>query len=412
MTEFEHTSLASAYTEFLNASPLDIISLMPGDYTNTVRKNLTKTTSGLVTFRSKYPGQARIFDEPIDLGTQFTIFSGFDMRYDNANMEINAPDCTVERNKFFFDPADTANHWLEVKHPRSTVQNNEFKNMTSGNNAIYVHNSVSSGVVPRDCRVLNNYIHDFSASATPMTIGFSGVAARDLSCEVAGNRFERCNGDDEIMSIKSSNNYIHDNTIVESQGSLTLRQCNTCIVDNNILIDCGIRMYGNGHTITRNQILRDSQATFRQSLVVGMGDLEDYPAPSDTGNANYGRTKNCVIEFNIIDAEDAAPDPIFVWGWPSGTVHDLPPQNNTVRYNEIYASAEQMVDLNDTTHGASWSGNLAEKNILHATGTATYGDVTGFGYVDVDLRRYKRYDGSYRCAFVRQANDVGVLAYP
>src|SRR5206468_12735705 len=87
------------------------------------------------------------------------------------------------------------------------------------------------------------------------------------------NLFERCNGDSETISIKSSDDVIRYNTLRNSNGSIVLRHGNRNRVEGNVMLGgrSGIRFYGNDHVVVNNLV----QNSAGQAIDVGGGEIRD-----------------------------------------------------------------------------------------------------------------------------------------
>ncbi|MBO9633742.1 MAG: polysaccharide lyase 6 family protein [Chitinophagaceae bacterium] len=89
-------------------------------------------------------------------------------------------------------------------------------------------------------------------------IGVSRYSLTSSNTLVHHNYFERCNGEVEIISVKSGNNRLTENTFYECEGGLVLRHGSGNIVLNNIFIGNnkpytgGVRVINPGHTVANN----------------------------------------------------------------------------------------------------------------------------------------------------------------
>ncbi|MFI3331839.1 MAG: polysaccharide lyase 6 family protein [Rikenellaceae bacterium] len=89
-------------------------------------------------------------------------------------------------------------------------------------------------------------------------IGDSNNSLTDASCIIEDNFFYRCNGEVEILSIKSGDNTIRRNTFVECQGAVTLRHGNYNTVEGNFFLANGVeeaggvRVINKGHKVYNN----------------------------------------------------------------------------------------------------------------------------------------------------------------
>ena len=87
-------------------------------------------------------------------------------------------------------------------------------------------------------------------------IGTSEESLSDSLSIVENNLFERCDGEVEIVSVKSGGNIIRGNLFVESQGALVLRHGNGNLVERNIFLGHGRPNTGGIRIINRDQIVR------------------------------------------------------------------------------------------------------------------------------------------------------------
>ncbi len=406
MVDIIATSLTSAYTSFLNANTNDRILLADGVYNNATRKSLTKNTSGVVTFGAQNVGGVTITGQPIDLPSNNTIFRGFDLVYSVSSgnyVSISGTGVQFTRNKCHFANPGTLQKWIQISANDCVFDHNECYSKTNDDVLLLI---VKSPPIATGVQVLYNYFHDIVGvdnDTECIRVGNSNQCTHTANAIIAYNRFENISADPELISVKNSFVNIHHNTAVNCDCSIVLRQCTDVTVNANTLINCGIRMYGKNHIITRNQIIENSHAQQQQALVIGNGDVEEYPV--DTSNAVYARVKNCTIENNIIASKNATSANIFQFGYPSGNT--FTPTGNIIRSNIITASTGK---LTDESGSADFNDNTVENNILYATGTATIGDMPSSGYTAVNPNLTQMTDLSYRCASYRATNEVGPLS--
>lgn len=89
-------------------------------------------------------------------------------------------------------------------------------------------------------------------------IGVSRYSLSSSNTLVHHNYFERCNGEVEIISVKSGNNRLTENTFYECEGGLVLRHGANNTVLNNVFIGNGkpytggVRVINPGHTVANN----------------------------------------------------------------------------------------------------------------------------------------------------------------
>jgi poly(beta-D-mannuronate) lyase len=105
-------------------------------------------------------------------------------------------------------------------------------------------------------------------------IGVSRYSLTSSNTHVHHNYFERCNGEVEIISVKSCNNRLTENTFFESEGGLVLRHGSGNTVLNNIFIGNnkpytgGVRVINPGHTVANNLFIDLAGTGFHGAFTV------------------------------------------------------------------------------------------------------------------------------------------------
>lgn len=108
-----------------------------------------------------------------------------------------------------------------------------------------------------------NYFHDIGPRVTngleAIRLGLSSTSLGSGYITVQYNLFDGFNGEDEVISVKSSDNIIRNNTIRRSYGGIVSRHGNRNSFYGNHLIGDGVtpgssgfRIYGNDHKIYNN----------------------------------------------------------------------------------------------------------------------------------------------------------------
>lgn len=154
-------------------------------------------------------------------------------------------------------------------------------------------------------------------------IGTSDESLSDSNSVIERNWFEQCDGEVEIVSIKSGANIIRGNMFVESQGAVVLRHGNGNLVERNVFMGRGKPSTGGIRVINRDQIVRDNYL----ERVTGISFLSAIAVMNGVPNSainRYHQVANARIERNSIiegarvtfgagaDAERSAP-PIDSW---------------------------------------------------------------------------------------------------
>lgn len=149
-------------------------------------------------------------------------------------------------------------------------------------------------------------------------IGTSDESLGDSATVIENNLFERCDGEVEIISIKSGGNVVRGNTILESQGSIVLRHGNGNIVERNVILARGKANTGGIRVINRDQTVRGnyvegSRGTSFSSALAVMNGVPNSPINRYHQVANARIENNSFIDVARItlgagaDAERRAP---------------------------------------------------------------------------------------------------------
>ncbi|MDE6711907.1 MAG: polysaccharide lyase 6 family protein, partial [Alistipes sp.] len=113
-----------------------------------------------------------------------------------------------------------------------------------------------------------------SNGAETIRIGTSQQAYKSSNTLVEENLFERCDGEVEVVSVKSSDNIIRRNVFYESQGVLALRHGDRNTAEGNLFIGHGIRNTGGirivnaGHRVVGNTLVGIAGERFFSALAV------------------------------------------------------------------------------------------------------------------------------------------------
>lgn len=130
-------------------------------------------------------------------------------------------------------------------------------------------------------------------------IGTSAFSMNDSYATVQNNIFDKCDGEVEIISIKSGFNKIMNNLFYECAGTVTFRHGNNSEVSNNYFIannvtnSGGIRLIGENQKVHGNYLYKVAGRTLRSAISV----MNAYEKPALN---DYWQVKNADIQNNII----------------------------------------------------------------------------------------------------------------
>lgn len=186
-------------------------------------------------------------------------------------------------------------------------------------------------------------------------IGTSDESLSDSKTIVERNWFEKCDGEVEIISVKSGANVIRGNMIVESQGAIVLRHGNGNLVERNLFFGKGKPSTGGIRVINRDQVVRDNYlegvtgASFLSAIAVMNG------VPNSAIN-RYHQVANARIERNsIIDAAR------ITFGAGADAERSAPPVSSRFERNLIAnADGKDIVRNEGDVSGIAMAGNVRQ----------------------------------------------------
>lgn len=191
-----------------------------------------------------------------------------------------------------------------------------------------------------------------------LRIGTSHYSLTDSLTVVENNYFERCDGEVEIISVKSGKNKLRNNTFFESRGTLTLRHGNGNIVENNVFFGNGVDHTGGIRVINKDQIVRNNYLEGLTGYRFGSGLTVMNGVPNSTIN-RYHQVDNATIEnntlVNVSHVQLAAG---------SDQERSAVPVNSVMRDNLIYNDkATDVFTAFDDISGIKFSNNLLNKSV-------------------------------------------------
>lgn len=381
-------SLAALQNAINGAAPGDRIIVADGTYTVPTGGSITisgknGTGTAPITILSETRGGAVLRGARgfvLSNSSNITI-SGFAFRQ-STTLEIPA-DCSairLTRNDFQF--ADTGDpYWVVVRADDSKIDRNHFHDKTTAGIFLVVDGPGSTAMA-QNLHILRNHFSDHSFTGDnggePIRLGVSGRALSAAGAYVEYNLFERCNGDPEAISVKSSDNTVRYNTIRDSRGGIVLRHGNRSRVEGNHLIGGvdGVRVYGNDHVIVNNYL----SGLSGRALVVGSGTTRDHtPGETEAQRRGNDACDRAVIAHNSL---------IGNAGTLSGETRTYEPQDVTIADNLLVGDSGSLVAMGATS-GFIWQSNLL-------WGAAANGNIPSGGFTRADPRLSQGTDGVLR----------------
>ncbi|MBN8429477.1 alginate lyase [Microbulbifer salipaludis] len=187
-----------------------------------------------------------------------------------------------------------------------------------------------------------------------LRIGTSHYSLTDSFTVVESNFFDRCDGEVEIISVKSGKNILRNNTFFESRGTLTMRHGNGNLIEGNVFLGNGVDHTGGIRVINADQVIRNNYLEGLTGYRFGSGFTVMNGVPNSPIN-RYHQVVNAKIENNsFINVEHihlaAGSDP----------ERSAVPQDSTIADNIFYnESGKSPFSVFDDISGISFANNIS-----------------------------------------------------
>jgi poly(beta-D-mannuronate) lyase len=163
---------------------------------------------------------------------------------------------------------------------------------------------------------------------------------------VISNRFINCNGENEVISNKSSNNQYLKNYFEACDGELVMRGGHDCTIEDNVFNGGtgGIRINGTGHQIINNKINNIKTAIrLMYGMAKGKEEIGFYIAASNCTISN-NQISNATTGILIGDSKDADWTGKFdTVRYPSPVLQNIAPFDNKIENNKITGTKNPII---------------------------------------------------------------------
>ncbi|ORX95839.1 pectin lyase-like protein [Basidiobolus meristosporus CBS 931.73] len=262
-------------SQLAKAAPGSCFILNDGDYSAiTAIRNAKGTQAAPIVIRAKNVGKAVLTKTFTLRDNAYVVLDGFTFNGSAQRVEITGcQSCRITRSSFKIrDPTDGGNHdWLVIKANTDSVRIDrcDFGPKKAQGSPIIMASNGGSKTEPiaTNLQIDRSYFHDLVPTSSN---GGEAIAlgnthpdfpnGPEAGANVQYNLFEACDGDEEIISVKSSRATIRYNTIRNSAGGIVLRNTDSSKVYGNTIDgqnkkrSAGIRLHGTGHTVSNNLI--------------------------------------------------------------------------------------------------------------------------------------------------------------
>lgn len=353
-----------------NAAPGDIVILQNGNWENiNIKLNCKGTKEHPIIFKAETAGKVIITGKSsLKIGGEYIIVDGlyFTNGYSGGEPIITfrsgkdqlANNCRVTNcviNDFNNPKRMDDNNWVTFYGKNNRLDHCSFKDKKNM--------GVLLAVILDDERSRENY-HSIdynyfgrrpvlgSNGGEIIRVGVSQHCQFNSNTKINNNLFEYCDGETEIVSIKSCSNIIQDNIFKESQGSLVLRHGDNNIVLGNLFLGNdkvatgGVRVINKGQVVRNNVFYKCRGTNFKSPLAV-MNGIPNSPAH------RYVQVTDAEIKNNIF--YECSP---LSFGEGSDAERSLPPDNVVFINNSFYNTRDSIVyTTSDAITGIRFENN-------------------------------------------------------
>ena len=322
-------SIDSFSKAFSSLAPGVVIEVADGTYTTKGGIKIAGkkgTVEQPIVLKAQHRGKAVIAGAAgfIFKHCEYIVLEGFVFENDADQQSVMLENCHhVRVTRSTFRPTERAKprhweHWVTVDGADSgenRIDHNFFGRKVNRGSPVFVRGDDTVLVCSQHDRVDHNHFFDVvfangeNGHETIRTGGNDlGASGRSSFTIIEDNLLEHCSGEDELMSLKSSDNIVRNNTILNCRGAICMRLGNRNVASGNFIIATedgpgygGIKLYGFEHRVFNNYFQgltgRRHEAPF--SLIPGMYDT---PTTENIGKKYDDNTASpptrCWIAFN------------------------------------------------------------------------------------------------------------------
>jgi len=396
----------------VNAANLGEVFIVPNGTYNDFYASFTKiaTEENPITIKAQTVGGVTLTGDShfVFKKSAHLILEGFvfDCTGNNTLVKLEASNnIRITRNEFELTTANSMK-WIVVTgyyndytfqflSHHNRIDHNIFKNKDTAGNYITIDGTYNEDKTVNQQSQYDRIDHNYFYNNGPrienekesIRIGNSQLSTTSGYTTVEFNLFEECDGDPEIVSVKSCDNIIRHNTFYRNYGSLTLRQGNRNLVEGNYffggekangiftnsdnqeqtIYTGGIRVYGTDHIIINNYLEGLQGTLFDAPITLTQGDAID---GVNTDQSLHYRAERITIAYNTLVNNSHG---IEIGYAKSNGSYNKPLQDITFANNIVMGSENSLVKFFNNQNGEiSWYNN-----VMHPSGSAI---LNGDGY--------------------------------
>lgn len=393
--------LAAAMSE---AKAGDRIELADGEYEIDGMSGRQGTEAEPITVVAANPGEAVISEGQLEVeDSSYVTFEGLKWTNGDSLKLTGSNNVRLTRNVFRLTEEESLK-WVIIQGANShhnRIDHNDFGDKNQLGNFITIDGTETKQ--SQYDRIDHNHFHDIGPRADnemeAIRVGQSAISESDGHTVIEDNLFENCDGDPEIVSVKSNENIVRYNTFRGSQGALVQRHGDRGQFYGNFFLGegkegtGGIRLYGKDHRIFNNYFEGLTGTGYDAALQIDGGDVD-----TDGSLDSHFRVYRATVVHNTFVGN--------VSNIEVGANYEHAPADSIVADNVITGDQGKLVNELKRPENHSYAGNIA-----WPTGSATVGvDVSEAEIAEVDPLLAK--DGSlYRVGDGSPAVDAGTGEY-
>ncbi|WP_316817372.1 polysaccharide lyase 6 family protein [Pedobacter nyackensis] len=353
-TVFARTIIAASLPELQKAidraNAGDVILLKDGIYicTDNILIKCIGTAAKPITIAAQNIGGAEITGAggiSIQKPAAYVIVKGLKLSNAAGKNEIGAGATFCRFTRNIFETTGDGNY-LSIIGNDHQVDCNTFQNKHSMGKFIGVRGTGKQ--IAERLWIHHNYFHNFSQQtgngAEAVQFGLSGFSLSSTNSIFEYNLFENCDGENELLSVKSSALTVRYNTVRDCKAHFTLRHGNFNKVYGNYFINTpGLRIFGDDHVIYSNYFENCNPA-----INIGNGGAEVADGAPLT---SHDRPDRVLIAFNTLinNKKNIVLNPRSPIGL--GAV-DITIANNVIQ------GGEEAALINGPFVNPKWEGNV------------------------------------------------------
>jgi len=383
------TDIDDLKTAVNEASPGDIIEIKNGSYNgNSMTVTAKGTADAPIIVRAEGIGGV-IFEEDTKFvlrASEYVVIQG--IVFENDGTAVKLEGCNnvrISRNTFRLQETSSAK-WVYIggiwNEPTTSlshhnrIDHNLFEGKKEAGHYITIDGSgetIQSQFDVIDHNLFRDNQPRITNEKESIRVGWSEMSESSGYTVIEFNYFEECNGDPEIISVKTCDNVVRHNTITKSEGTISLRHGNRNRVEGNYFFgggaECstngsstscsgGVRLYGEDHVVVNNYFEGLKGQRWDAPITLTEGDAE-------AGNGSLSkhfRIERAIIAYNTLVNNDYHIE----IGMDNNGNYSKPPRDVIMAYNLVQGSQNSLIRYYNEPDNMTW-----HKNVLYPIGEAT-----------------------------------------